>query len=302
MPPRIEIVKGRTPESLTPGQGAFLLVTSVLTEHPELGKPNSRLQVMLHDLDRQKAWGPMRLLDGPANGDLDHQDCPRVPKEEYTARRDQARAWTKSVFTHEELGMLTAGIVDFATHPSEENVRTAPGYARGHSLLLEHMVEKPDSIFTQFLTPEAPKILANGAFWEELGYAHNPLRVEGILRDHTGDLDPELASQFIPLYERNRKLTTSSPTKIETDMKPFTTEGLMTYLAFIKAVSRQTDSDGNPAVKPELVDQLITPFLLGTLAQHPDDPDSLRFQTRYDFDHDKDIPPEIPYYQIFKDG
>ncbi len=306
MPTRIELVR-RTIESPTAAEKALAVRGAVLAAHPELGQPRSHTEdkfgVLFGDLKKGKAWGPMSILDGPAKGDLDHPErWSRVPKEEYDLKRQEARAWTRQAFTTEQLHTLTAGIVDVAINPTDEQVRTAPGYARGHSLLLRHMVEKPGSIFPEFLTPEAPKALANGAFWEELGSATAPDRVEDILLDHGQELDPALAAEYIPLYERNRGLTTYSHVKHETDMGRFTTEGLTAYLEFIKKVAAETNLDGNLAVDPKLIDQLVLPYLLGTLHTHPEDPNSLRFQVRYDFEKLQEIKPEMTYQAVFGDS
>jgi len=308
MLPTVELLKGRNFEAQGPKTRARLIRTQVLKRQPELAHPTNpredRFGTIFNDIKKGSFWGPMSILDGPAAGDLEdpnalHRD--RNP-EEYQAKRQENRNWAQSTFTPAELYSLTGVLVELATEPDEAVVNTAPGYSRGHSTLLRHMVEKSGSIFTDFLAPEAPKILANGAFWEELGAATMPLRVEDVLRDHTGDLDPSLAARFIPLYERNRQHTTYSPDKLDADLRHFSTEGLLTYLKFIKGVAEHTDETGTKTVNSGTIDQLLTPFLLATLEVHPDDPDHLRYETRYSYDGMKEIRPSITYQEIFQDS
>lgn len=265
-------------------------------EHP--GKfPDRRVDLLFGDLKAGRFWTPLSLLDGPAKGGLlNPYGAGNASEGAYEQARLEARTWTLDTFTKPEIDTLFDLVINLALEP--ERI-TAPGYQRGHSTLLSHMVDKPGSLFAAEVTPEGRRRLVNGAFWEELGYAVGgaPGRVNDILVNHASELDSSLAANgVLHLYGRNRNLTTIGREKIDIEMDGFSTKALDTYLGFIDKVAKEIAIDGEPAVLDETIDQLVTPYILAIIALDPENDSDLRFGPQYDDEKGEYVIPTDSYH------
>lgn len=257
-------------------QEAGKFAVNYIGHHPERAQ-DTRMIALLKDLQAGASWGVLSLLDGPAEGDLQDPLKPQT-KEAYEARRKEAREWTAANFTTPELNDLMDTTIDLALNPP--TIKGKPGFIRGHSLLLRHMVDKPGSIFANGVTKEGKVRLVNGAFWEELGDANAPGYLEDILTNHASDLNPEFAAKKgLELYQRNKQ---EVPTR-EINMQYFSTQALDNYLEFVRKLSNPENRDN---IAPDIIDELLTPYLMAILSPDPDDSWEFRFGEKYDIDKD----------------
>ena len=281
--------------------GSFAI--NYLGQHPERAH-DSRMITMLEDLQRGAFWGVLYQLDGPADGGLQESlGFGNLSMPDYEAERQKARTWTAANFTDLELNRLMRVTVDLALNPP--TIEGRPGYIRGHSTLLRHMVDKPGSIFAEGITEEGRKRLVNGAFWEELGDGYNPSLLSDNLTNHTQDLDPSLALSGIRLYERNRKVRGfGGPDRKLMDMRYFSTEALDTYLGFAKrlnAFGNSDDTSPDDRIDPAVIDDILQPYILAILAEDPDDADEFRFGEKYDLEKDVFVKPGVDIVQRLQD-
>ena len=261
------------------------------------------MMTTLDDLQRGFFWGVLFQLDGPAKGELDgvfNERYDQSLEDPYERKRREAREWTAANFTTPELNDLMKVTVDLALNPPTTEGK--PGYIRGHSSLLRHMIDKPGSIFEKGVTREGRIRLVNGAFWEELGDGHAPGRLNDVLGNHSMDLSPEMAIDgILKLYSRNRKLNGGdSPI----DMRYFSDHALNAYVRFIKDLDGLKHKQGTvekPSIDPKIIDELLAPYLSAVLTQDAEDGFYLRFGPKYDFENDTVVTPANEIKERFAD-
>lgn len=272
-----EVSRGIVPDnhygsSLDRDTGRFAV--KYLRTHPERAQ-DPTIMTLFANLVAGDFWTPLSLLDGPANGTLyDPSGNKRFTPVDYDNLRAERRAWTAANFTGSELREMFDFITEHALNPTTTYGK--PGFLRGHSTLLQHVVDKPGSIFADRISVKGRKTLVNGAFWEELGAASAPGVVNDILEDNSVYLDPKLASTFGDTYRRNRKDYKNA----QIDMQYFSEEALNKYIRFVEDIYRHGDSSQAQVD----VDDLVIPYLEAVMGPDEDDSFALRFGPKYDID------------------
>lgn len=169
--------------------------------HP--GKADDpRVKDLFWDMDRAGFWHVLSKIDGidanPGFGIFYDQDL-------IAANRD-TRRWAVSAFTRIELEEIMGIVVDTALTGAFSD-RGQPGFKRGHSILYSDLVVKPESMFSDLVTPEFVRRLNNGRFWEHLatsrGQRQYRQEVEEVLDDHFSDLDLDFFDQGYEIFKRN---------------------------------------------------------------------------------------------------
>jgi len=278
---RGETFRARNGETLDRETGRFIV--GYLDQHPRAAE-NPRMRSLFHELTTGAQWGALILLDGPAADDIQEPSALPATPEKYEEARTKAREWTAQNFNHYELGKLGDLIIEHALTPAV--TEGAPGYLRGYGDLLRHMVDKPGSIFADRVSAGERKILANGAFWEEVGCATALDRLHDVLEDHGTELDPDLTPQGLKLYNRNRQHDPDSGWRLR--FGDFSKEALEAYLRFMTGLDQKAV---DLKIDQKTVDGLIRPYVLAILAPDEDDPGLLRFGPHYDEERDAEVTP-----------
>jgi len=207
---------------------------------------DGKLGALFGDLQSGRYWGPISMINGNYN--------PTDPEGSDThEKRLEKQAWAEDTFTPTQLQEIVQLCVDSAFTRRKEQVGW-PARTRPHSTLYTALVENPDSMFGDMLTPEFIKRLQNGRFWEEAGvqtfsrYGFASRTVNDVLKNHYDDLEVSFAPIGIDLFADNQSGSS--------DLAGLTNSNVRRYGQFISRINDQKDELGltdhqlAPVVKP----------------------------------------------------
>jgi hypothetical protein len=211
------------------------------------------------DVQSGRFWGVLAWIDGGFN------EFRPDPEE----KRQAAREWAHQNFTHYELQRLLDICVDTAL--IVPNQTSWPGTDKGHSILHRELVQKPDSMFREAVTPEFRRRLNNGRFWEEipnmivgvnghLGYHI----VDDVLTQDFDDLDVSFAPEGYEIFTRNYG------EQMPFDIRFLSDTGVDRYAEYFSKVNRQRDE---LKLTPEQLAHLVRPYATVILETQGDDYD-----------------------------
>lgn len=178
-----------------------------LNRHHRLGRKKLSLT---YNLNSALYWRTLNSLDGPDYREFDIVGASafsrlgnaNLEKSKEITRRNQA--WTKKNFSELKLWQMFNVVVNQAIlKPISMKETCRPGTDNGHMSLYEKLVNKDDSMFSQYLTPEFIKMLNNGRFWESLHHRarFSDKNFEDVLQNHFDDLDPSFCKRGMFLIE-----------------------------------------------------------------------------------------------------
>lgn len=249
---------------------------SYLARNPNKAEDPS-LAYFFEDLTKGRFWAVMSRVDGDPDYVYRGSDplSWRDPDELERERRDK-KNWAINNFTLSELQRIFDIYLEQALNAPEGTPENAPGSFRGQSIVYEQIINKPNSMFLDQITPELKKRLNNGRFWEELPQAIISMNggasvavVSDVLENNYEALDVSFAAEGFKIINRGQNELGES-----TDLTHLSERGLDNYLDFIRRIDASKDDIG---VTRKQVSSLIAPYVEVVLSTHKIDNESLRF-------------------------
>lgn len=247
---------------------AYEFKEEYLVKHPD--KLSDSLGVLFRDLTDTRFWGVLGTLDGYYN----HSNPDSAEK------MQSARVWARDSFSEHELEKLLNICVNQAL--LIPLVTGWPGSSRGHNILYQALVEKPDSLFTGVVDVEFRKRLNNGRFWEMLpdlspglnnGVAYHI--VSDVLDENFGDISTAFAPKGLELYGRNLC--------VRPHLCWLSDKTIDNYVSFVKLLDAEKEKVG---ISENVVAELLITYIVEVI-------------TLQGF-NDED--PGLPRFEEFKDG
>jgi len=199
---------------------------------------------MLKELEDGCFWGVLTRIDGssdPVTSNPFSVSNPFVDQPD--SEKERSREWAMINFTPKELQM----ILDIITRTALISPRAtaSPGTNKGHSILYQHLIEKPNSIFSGVADESIRKRLNNGRLWEELPDMQKGLNsglsyryVQDALTKYFGDLDANFAPIGFKIFYRNHGKNGIF------DLEYISDRAVDNYLLFMSEIDKKKDELG----------------------------------------------------------
>lgn len=258
------------------------------------------LEPFFKDLTSGRFWTVMSTIDG----DPDYvyrgtNPSSWIDPDELERVRREKRNWAIETFTPNELQQIFDIYLDQAFSAPKGTPVNAPGSYRGHSIVYEQIVNKPESMFADQITPELRKRLNNGRFWEELpktafsiNGGQSTAVVREVLENNYEDLDISFTPEGFNILNRSQ-----GNIEEDTDLSYLSDTAVNNYLDFVRRINENKESIG---VTNEQVSYLVASYVEVVLSEHYIDSQSLRFAEAIN-DEGEVVKPDKNYRERLED-
>ncbi len=247
-----------------------------LASHPERVNEAS-LTEFFQDMTSGRFWAVMSRIDGDSDFEYRGSDplSWRDPDELERERREK-KNWAIENFTLNQLQNIFDIYLDQALNAPKGTPTSSPGSYRGHSIVYEQIVDKPDSMFSDQITPQLKMKLNNGRFWEELpqttfsiNKGHSIAVVGDVLENNYEDLDVSFTPEGFNILDRSKYNIEDN-----TDLTHLSDTAVDNYLDFVRRIDENKESI---KVTNEQISYLVASYVDVVLSKHHIDNESLRF-------------------------